>query len=1034
MRKQFLSIILACSMIMSMLALVNSATVSAATPSDGVTFSDNDMYYADARLPEVPYTYEMWLYIPSDVEPHSDGRLGSVLSNYAQYTKRPYFHVDVIKNGSSYMLRYEFFTLTYDASSGNLQKLTGSTFNFDASAAQFTFDEWIHFAIVADAPNNAIKLYKNGELVQTKSNVNFPAVALDGRIKNLPLVIGNDNRLGQIYNFKGKIGEIALYSDVRTESEVKADYLGDPDKNDKNSLAIWDFSSAQGKNVKDNGPFGIDLVYSKEWMDPSEVSLPADYAYSMIVVGDTQYMVEGDKNFGTAYTNQLYKWISDNAPLLKTQLVVGVGDVADDGLDAEYRIAYDAIKQMNGKVPYTLVRGNHDTYGEGNTSFNKYFAADATYMSQFTGENGGLYEQGSVHNSYYKFSAGGTDWLVLNLDWGISSAVVDWASRVVEENSDRKVIVVTHQYMMQDGTTIDRLDFNTGYSGSDLWKNLISKHDNIEMVLSGHVESNTIVMTQSEGKNGNTVSQFLIDGQDIDHRFVNTDKSAPAGLIAIFFFNEDGKTVDVRYYSPIRNQYYHTINQFTFDMESKEVTPSDTYNPFPVAPSGSGAETDPYIIKEAGNLYWMADQIVTSNTNVRYDGYAGAHLEGLYFKQVCDIDLGGLWIESIGFYSSTEYAASSAIDKIDMAAFGGHYDGNGYKIMNGTIVPKLSKRGSHGANGLWGDGLFGCIYGATIKNVTLENVTVWCENIAGGIVGRAMAPTDGKAPEDFNVISNCHLTDDCEIVVKHYYDSTKATHAKNAYDTIFAKGFVGSIAGIVQATTIENCSSAVEFDVFGYYSVVGGIVGAAGYNSVIDNCSFTGGVTLTDNTSKIMSSFGGIVGLISPNAKTTTLFSKDNMIGAIKITNCINRGYFEYSGTSDLTNEINIGGIVGHAPTLANGKTALIENCANYYSFKAPNASGELFIGGIVGKANTGSDYGPITVKNCLTVTVDATGGSGTNAYRHDDTTSASGTAAVVDDGCEDVTPPAGGEDGGEDVTPPAGGEDGKSDRSHVVL
>ena len=59
---------------------------------EGGSFSENEMYYAETRLPEVPYTYEMWLYIPSDVQTHSGtNRLGTVMSNYANYSKRPYF-------------------------------------------------------------------------------------------------------------------------------------------------------------------------------------------------------------------------------------------------------------------------------------------------------------------------------------------------------------------------------------------------------------------------------------------------------------------------------------------------------------------------------------------------------------------------------------------------------------------------------------------------------------------------------------------------------------------------------------------------------------------------------------------------------------------------------------------------------------------------------------------------------------------------------------------------------------------------------
>ena len=94
-----------------------------------------------------------------------------------------------------------------------------------------------------------------------------------------------------------------------------------------------------------------------------------------------------------------------------------------------------------------------------------------------------------------------------------------------------------------------------------MWEKLVSKHSNIVMVLCGHDANDTLVVRESAGLNGNKIVQMMIDGTGIDAGTVDA-----AGMIAMFYFSEGGKKVQVRYYSTLRNQWFMAENQLQLEL------------------------------------------------------------------------------------------------------------------------------------------------------------------------------------------------------------------------------------------------------------------------------------------------------------------------------------------------------------------------------------------------------------------------------------------------------------------------------------
>ena len=972
--KKVICIALAVFMLLPMLTAL---PVSAATPRDGFTFSDSEWYYADSKLEKAPRTIEAWVY----VDPAHATERSTIISNYNGFTNYGYWHFD-LKYANGVLYPYFEWNELYNNGTSNRK------FNF--TEAVITAGEWVHIAIVINAANNYVSCYKNGQHIQN-NDTTITLCDISDNVTEFTLGIGNDCRPAaedtvDFRAFNGKISSISLFDDVRSASEIASDYANGADITDKNALAHWEFTSSPAPVEDKVG--NVNLSHNKFWLSESEMNAirgnDFDPAYSFAVVGDIQYITEYDMNNATDYVKQIHKWIGDNAASDKKNIkfVMGVGDITNGDKDAEWQVAYNGISStLNGKVNYSLVRGNHDLYG-GGSGFDKYFGNDATYTAQYTGHNGGTFKSGSYVNSYTKFTVGSTKWLIINFDFAVNDEVLAWANDVVSSHPDHKVIMTTHGYAHMDGTPISDEDSSSligkdKNNGEEMWTKFASLHENMVMVISGHMECNFITINQAKGVHGNTVSQFLIDQQTLDKAYMSKE-GKPFGLVAMFYFDKDGKNVSVEWYSTLRDKYFQTCNQFSFDMAAKAEEQTFGWCGLSYTPKGSGTQSDPYIIENGGNLVWISE-------NCKDATKTSPAFEGKYFKQVCDIDLNNNLVKSIGYYHTTANGSEK------MAAFGGTYDGGGYSIKNGRIT---AQNINHAHEIAYSDGLFGAIYGATIKNVTLDNIDVYGKGVTGVLVGRAVAPFDGYAEEGFNIISGCTVKSNCNVYAYLCLDG--AVKAGTTYGSYDHAGIVGSICGMAYSTIIEGCVSQMSITVDGNHSVVGGIVGAAGYNTSLYACAFKGGITLTGTSDKTDASVGGIVGAAIPNALSTTAWSGDNTIGYLDIACCYNSGSFSFTG-GNAQKQVHWGGIIGNASDLYDIEDCVnIYSCYNLYERKTENAlsgSSNYWAGGIVGKASAtaGASRGTVTVRNSASIALSAAGGSGSNECRYENVTTSAG-------------------------------------------
>ena len=404
---------------------------------------------------------------------------------------------------------------------------------------------FVHLAITFDMEKSQLNCYLDGELKQTIENVEIQE---QYELKH-NFIIGGDRKGGNKEHFKGVIRNISLWSDVRSAEEVLCDYKNGITGSEEGLLAAYDLTKCQDCLKLDISNNQNDLSYQKLWQEPSAVDSATDYAYSFAVIGDTQELSEKFPNKMAA----LYDWIVSNADEQKIECVIGLGDITQKSKDEEWAYAKEQIYKMNGVVPYTLVRGNHDKALGYNATFN-----DEEYLKELSG----VMTEGDLTNAYKLLDVGNVKYLIMILDYDITDDELAWAGEIISANPERRVIITTHTYLYRDGTLLGSTDAYPSKvnTGDDIWEKLVSKYDNIEMVICGHDPSQDIVYLATEGKNGNTVHQLLIDPQNVDYYLDGV------AMVAMFYFSEDGNTLTIRYYSVTEDMYGSEKSNFTINL------------------------------------------------------------------------------------------------------------------------------------------------------------------------------------------------------------------------------------------------------------------------------------------------------------------------------------------------------------------------------------------------------------------------------------------------------------------------------------
>ena len=255
----------------------------------------------------------------------------------------------------------------------------------------------------------------------------------------------------------------------------------------------------------------------------------------------------------------------------------------------EWDYANTSMSLLDGIVPYGVVPGDHDHSGEdpiGSTEYyEQYFPASrftgySWWGGSYAGNYGGDYNEDYPHtnnNNYQLLTIGGQDYIFLSLDFCPSQDEIDWANGVLTTYSERKAILTTHAL----------LDGNADYTGSGdfwlypdgtsnptgdtslIWYDLIRNHENLQLVLCGHMHGEA--RRTDDNLAGQPVHQLLANYQ--------SQPNGGNGWLRIMRFVPEENKIYVETYSPWLDQYETDADsQFTLDftMNSFTVIGTDT--------------------------------------------------------------------------------------------------------------------------------------------------------------------------------------------------------------------------------------------------------------------------------------------------------------------------------------------------------------------------------------------------------------------------------------------------------------------------
>lgn len=404
---------------------------------------------------------------------------------------------------------------------------------------------------------------------------------------------------------------------------------------------------------------------------------------------------------------------------------------------------------------------------------------------------------------------------------------------------------------------------------------------------------------------------------------------------------------------------------------------------FGISGSGTGAwgsQTNPYLITNVQHLYNLAD--IVNNVRPAVNSVNGDNnTSGVQASRSTYVTFSGCYFQvanNVTFAATDHFTPIGCVPTAggETYKFAGVFDGNS-KTVSGLQITRTDNF----------TGLFGILYGGTVKDLTLSK-----NGIYGGISGASYTGAFvGYAQNDvtlsglvnnLNVVSTASYTggivgrlcgtSDAVVEVSSNYGSITGVgyvggligHTVGtvpfAAGTLFNSGaitstgdYAGGVVGHIEsvsnfaATTLSNGAAVSGTNYVG--GIIGGIYNASSY-------VLSGSITAT-NTGNVTASggyVGGVVGYYYVATNTTFTFSSCTNSGNVVCTN----------GTSGSVADAYTGGIVGGIQLYAGSSTISLSSCTNSGGINSSTYKYGNFAGGILGRVWSVQYYG-VNLTSC---------------------------------------------------------------------
>jgi hypothetical protein len=289
--------------------------------------------------------------------------------------------------------------------------------------------------------------------------------------------------------------------------------------------------------VTGEDPFADDIDAG----DPDSFADPGTYDFSIVHHTDTQYLSEGAVEQETAAERAVWekaygdvtRWVAANKDKRKIAYVAHTGDIIENNIR---KPTTEAMRQQvvgemelsskqqkildDAGVPNGVIAGNHDnqsgTENGPDAIYNKYYGPDRYQALSEGWEHagyGGPWKAGDNQNHYDLFSAGGQDFVVVGLSYGVTREEAEWADSVFERFSDRNGILLSHDYLAPSTRPDGRGAPFSAPDGSMLYKTVVQDNPNVFLILAGHEHGVGTNVKPKVGEVAHDVVELLADYQ-----------------------------------------------------------------------------------------------------------------------------------------------------------------------------------------------------------------------------------------------------------------------------------------------------------------------------------------------------------------------------------------------------------------------------------------------------------------------------------------------------------------------------------------
>ena len=235
--------------------------------------------------------------------------------------------------------------------------------------------------------------------------------------------------------------------------------------------------------------------------------------YNFAIIPDPQYTTQ----YKPAVLDAQNEWIAENANDYNIAMTLGVGDITQDGTEAEFKRASESYSIFDkNNISYLLTDGNHDS-----SIYLKYFGAQRY-------ENNPAY-QGAGPSGYSKYAitkGGSYNYLFLTIPYNSEQIDQDreWINNILTTFDNLPTVIITH------------FDDNN----KNITNDFVKKYDQVFMFIEGHV----------------TYRDAKIINNDYGHPVLNTivnyqfEPYGGNGIIRLMQFDELNKEISFQSYSP----------------------------------------------------------------------------------------------------------------------------------------------------------------------------------------------------------------------------------------------------------------------------------------------------------------------------------------------------------------------------------------------------------------------------------------------------------------------------------------------------